>query len=148
MEIMIFDYSLKVWEFFAVVGVLLAILEIFTLGFFVLPIGLACLLTAATSFFLNSWLMVWLSLAFYLCFMIWVFQIKLKKNLVSSSHLSNVDAMTGKEVVVTQTVSGNNMGEVKLYGDRWNAYSASQKEYQVGERLKIIAVDGNKVVLD
>lgn len=56
--------------------------------------------------------------------------------------------MTGKEVVVTQTVSGNNMGEVKLYGDRWNAYSASQKEYQVGERLKIIAVDGNKVVLD
>lgn len=149
MDVIVFGYSIKVWEMMAVVGVSLAMLEIFAPGFILLPIGLAFLTTAAVAVFVNTWLAVLTALALSLCFLIWLFQFQLKLGRKGLNIVdTNADGIVGKEVVVTQALQGADFGEVKLYGDRWRAYSLSQKSYGEGERALVVKVDGNKLALD
>lgn len=147
-EVLVFNNPIKVWELLAVLGVVLAALEIFAPGFILLPIGLAFLLTAGAAVFLTTWLSILVALAVSLGFLIWLFHFKLKLGLPNSVLDTNADAMVGKDVRITEPVSGSKMGEVKLYGDRFRAYSISGKDYALDEMTKIVKVDGNKVALD
>lgn len=146
-EVLVFGHPMKVWELLAVLGVLLAALEIIAPGFILLPIGLAFLITAGAAVFLNSWLTILMALAASLGFLIWLFQFKLKLGVPDSVVDTNASALVGKEATVTEAV-GAKMGEVKIYGDRFRAYSVSKREYAVDETVRVIKVDGNKVVLD
>ncbi len=144
-----FNYPIKVWELLAVIGVLLGALEIVIPGFVVLPIGIAFLATAAAAVFLPTMLSVLIALAVSLGFLVWLFRFKLELGKKGAAVLeTNVDGMVGKEVVVTEKVELSRDGEVKLYGDRWRAYSISKRTYEIGERVSIVRVEGNKLVLD
>jgi membrane protein implicated in regulation of membrane protease activity len=148
-EVLILGFSIKVWEVLAVVGVVLAALEIFAPGFILLPIGLAFLIASVAAIFLSTPLAILSALAVSLCFLIWLFQFKLKMGLPGKAVLdSNVDGMVGSKVEITSKVSGGGMGDVKLYGDVWRAYSESKRTYEEGEKALVIRVDGNKLVLD
>ena len=148
-EVLIFDYSIKVWELLAVCGVVLAALEIFAPGFILLPIGLAFLIAGLASIFLSTPLAILSALAVSLCFLIWLFQFKLKMSLPGKAVLdSNVDGMVGSEVTVTAVIKDGEMGDAKLYGDVWRAYSKDKRTYGVGDKTLVIRVDGNKLVLD
>jgi len=146
-EVIVFGNPMKVWELLAVIGVILAALEIAAPGFVLLPIGLAFLTTAAAALFLNSWLTILIALAVSLGFLIWLFQFKLKLGVPGAVIDTNASGMIGKEVTVTLPI-GKKMGEVKIYGDRFRAYSISKRDYAVDEVAKIVLVDGNKVALD
>ena len=147
-EVLVFNNPIKVWELLAVLGIVLAALEIFAPGFILLPIGLAFLLTAGAALFLTTWLSILVALAASLGFLIWLFHFKLKLGMPNSVLDTNASAMVGKEVRVTAAILGSSMGEVKLYGDRFTAYSISKRNYDLGELAKIVIVDGNKVALD
>ncbi len=148
-EVMILGFSIKVWEVLAVVGIVLAALEIFAPGFILLPIGLAFLIAGIFSIFISTPLGILISLAVSLCFLIWLFQFKFKMGVPGRAVLeSNADGLIGKEVVVSKKIEDGGMGEAKLYGDLWRAYSASQKEYAVDSKALIIGIDGNKIILD
>jgi len=146
-DVMVFGNPMKVWELLAALGILLAAFEIIAPGFILLPIGLAFLITALAAVFLNSWLAVLMALAASLGFLIWLFQFKLKLGVPDSVVDTNASALVGQEVVVTQAI-GLKMGEVKIYGDRFRAYSVSKREYQVDETARVVKVDGNKIALD
>lgn len=147
LEALVFGNPMKVWELLAVIGILLAALEIVAPGFILLPIGLAFLITAGAAVFLNSWLTILIALAASLGFLIWLFQFKLKLGVPGSVVDTNASALVGKEVVVTEAV-GQKYGEVKIYGDRFRAYSISKREYAVDDVARVIKVDGNKIALD
>jgi len=146
-DVLVFGNPMKVWELLAVFGVLLAALEIIAPGFILLPIGLAFLITAGAAVFLNSWLSILIALAASLGFLIWLFQFKLKLGVPDSVVDTNASALVGQEVTVTSEV-GEKMGEVKIYGDRFRAYSISKREYAVDEVARVVKVDGNKIALD
>lgn len=151
LEIIVFGSPMKVWELMAVLGILLAALEIIAPGFILLPIGLAFLITAGAALFLNSWLTVLMALVASLAFLIWLFQFKLKLGVPGSVVDTNVDALIGQEVTVTKAIGStakSQMGEVKIYGDRFRAYSISKVEYAVDDVARIVKVDGNKIALD
>ena len=146
-DVLVFGNPMKVWELLAVFGVLLAALEIIAPGFILLPIGLAFLITAGAAVFLNSWLSVLIALAASLGFLIWLFQFKLKLGVPDSVVDTNASALVGQEVTITAEV-GEKMGEVKIYGDRFRAYSISKRDYAVDEVARVVKVDGNKIALD
>ncbi len=144
-----FNQEIMVWELFAVIGVLLVLAEIFVSGFFVLPIGIAFLIAAAVAAFTQSWLVVLSALGVSLLFLFWLFKVQLKWGARGNSLApTNVDAMVGTEVEVVQAISGASHGYVKLYGDRWMALSKAHKSFEVGERVHIVKVDGNKVLVE
>ncbi len=148
-EFFIFNYSIKVWEALAVLGVLLSVVEIFAPGFILLPIGLAFIAAAVAAIFLTTPLAILISLAISLAFLIWLFQFQLKFTTKRSSAVdTNVEGMKGQQVLVTEKIKGSDFGEAKLYGDRWRVYSISKRNYEVGERALVIKVDGNKLALE
>ncbi len=152
-EILIFGFSFKLWEVFAVISVFLCALEVFAPGFILLPIGLAFGLAAVPAAFVGNWVLVLLSLGLSLFIMVYLFMNKIKASNNSSSKLTNVDGLVGKTLKVTKAFAGDEslqeFGEAKLYGDIWTVYSSkSSTNFRVGQNIKVIKVNGNKLEVD
>lgn len=147
MEILFLGYSFKIWEVLAVLAVILSALEVFMPGFVLLPIGLAFGLTAVAALFINSPLGILVCLGVSLFLMIWIFTKKIKRLKQSPARATNMNGLIGQELKVTEAVPKGENGQAKLYGDTWTVYSLSDSTYSVGERVKVIDVDGNKLVI-
>lgn len=59
---------------------------------------------------------------------------------------TNSDRVIGKIGEVTEKIGRNKYGEVKVYGNTWTA--SSKQVIDVGERVKVLAIDGVKLVVE
>ncbi len=59
---------------------------------------------------------------------------------------TNSDRVIGKIGEVTQKIGKNKYGEVKVYGNTWTA--SSKQVINVGERVKVLSIDGVKLVVE
>jgi membrane protein implicated in regulation of membrane protease activity len=140
--------ALPAWQIFAILGIALLIAEIFVSGFVLLPIGVAFLLTAAASIFISSWPALVAILAVAQLLVFWVFQNHLKKYLARTRAYTNAEGMIGSECVVTETIRPDQFGQVKLYGDTWQAGTYHPEPLEKGRRVAITRIDGNKVFVE
>lgn len=147
MDFSLLGYEVAAWQFFAALGLLFSILEIFTAGFFLLPIGIASFLTIPVTYFYNDWLTQLGAFGVHLILVFWLSNKFIKPNLNKKTIKTNVDSLIGNIAEITEAFKDNGSGYVKLYGDRWQAYSESNEAYNEGEKVKITKVDGNKVVI-
>lgn len=139
---------METWHIIAAIGTVLIILEIFTPSFFMLPAGVAFLVTS----FFATWvddrttllgiLAALLLVVYSICYrFIWP---KLNRKIAAAK--TGVDAMVGKTAVVSEAITPDGMaGYVKLYGDVWRALA--DEAIEVGARVTIIRTDGNKVIV-
>lgn len=70
----------------------------------------------------------------------------LQKFLVKKKEPTNLDRVVGMEALVTEAIDKNVIGEVKVDGKRWSAYS-SQK-IDVNSVVKVIEIDGVKLKVE
>ena len=59
---------------------------------------------------------------------------------------TNSDRVIGKVGDVTKKIEKNKYGEVKVYGNTWTA--SSKEVIEVGERVKVLSIDGVKLVVE
>ena len=59
---------------------------------------------------------------------------------------TNSDRVIGKVGEVTKRIGKNKYGEVKVYGNTWTA--SSKQVINVGERVKVLSIDGVKLVVE
>ena len=59
---------------------------------------------------------------------------------------TNSDRVIGKVGEVTKRIGKNKYGEVKVYGNTWTA--SSDKAIKVGEKVKVLSIDGVKLVVE
>ncbi len=59
---------------------------------------------------------------------------------------TNLDRVIGKVGEVTKKISSNEYGEVKIFGNYWTA--TSKEELDVGERVKVLSIDGVKLIVE
>lgn len=59
---------------------------------------------------------------------------------------TNSDRVIGKIGEVTEKIGRNKYGEVKVYGNTWTA--SSKQVINVGERVKVLSIDGVKLVVE
>jgi membrane-bound serine protease (ClpP class) len=135
------------WLILAIVGALLAILEVFSAGFFMLPAGIAFMLTAAIASFLTSWPPILLTLASLLAATYVLFYFAVWPRVRGKSReTTGAIGMVGKIAVVTEAItSETGMGYVQLYGDSWRAIS--ETPFSTGAKVRILATEGNKVIV-
>jgi membrane protein implicated in regulation of membrane protease activity len=137
------------WQILAFIGVLFVIGEFFTASFALLPIGIAFLITALLSPFLGGWVAILAVLTVNLLLQFALFQRLVWPRLRHRAPATNAAGMVGKEAVVTEPVPPDSgSGYVALYGDRWQAVSVTGEAFSVGEKVRISAIDGNKVVVE
>ena len=59
---------------------------------------------------------------------------------------TNLDMVIGKKGIVTETIEKDGIGEVKVLGKKWSAYS--DKEIEENSKVKILSINGVKLKVE
>lgn len=138
-----------------ILGLLLIILELFLTSFVSLSIGLSAMVVALLSWLLPLnwfvWLIVWLALSVIFTVIGFKF-IKpyLKNRTTAGTGLGVIVGQTGMIVVSPQH---NNLGKIRfsvpVFGsDEWSCRSRQSFSLQVGERVVVVDVIGNELLVE
>lgn len=71
----------------------------------------------------------------------------LKRMLPSQKHSTNADSVIGKIALVQSEVSSSS-GRVQVEGMNWSARSQDGVEIAVGSRVKVLAIEGVKLIVE
>jgi len=70
----------------------------------------------------------------------------IKKIKVKKVEATNLDMVINKVGIVTEDINQDKIGEVKVLGKRWSAYSST--EIKKDEKVKILSIDGVKLKVE
>ncbi|MCG8540888.1 MAG: NfeD family protein [Clostridia bacterium] len=71
-----------------------------------------------------------------------------KKYLKIGNTKTNVNSIVGLVGLVTKKIEPFNTGQVKVSGQIWTAKSYNNKEIEEGEEVKVIKVEGVKLIVE
>lgn len=131
------------WVYWLLIVLILSFVEVITINLVTIWFVLGGLIALGLSFVIDS---------FYIQFMI--FGISglvimlftrplLNKLLKKEKEATNLDRVIGMTGVVTEEISKNKVGEVKVDGKKWSA--TSSVKISEGEEVEIVAIDGVKL---
>ncbi|WP_456440815.1 NfeD family protein [Caldithrix abyssi] len=142
---------MALWHIWIILGIILFITEIFTPGFLLATFGIGCLIAAIPAVlelhFL--WQILTFTAATFLSFLT-VRPLYLKFIFPEQQQIpTNVDALIGQEGVVIQPIDNlQNQGRVKVGGEDWKALSKSGEALAQNTVVKIVAIDGVKLIVE
>lgn len=70
-----------------------------------------------------------------------------KKYLRGNTIKTNLDRVIGKHCLVTQKITADNRGEIKVMGNLWSASSLDNETIEVGDYAEIVSIEGSHVVV-
>lgn len=131
------------WVYWLLIVLILSFVEVITINLVTIWFVFGGLIALGLSFVIDS---------FYIQFMI--FGISglvimlftrplLNKLLKKEKEATNLDRVIGMTGVVTEEISKNKVGEVKVDGKKWSA--TSSVKILEGEEVEIVAIDGVKL---
>ncbi len=132
--------------FWVIVILLLAIIEVMTINLVTVWYVASAIIALITSFFIDN---------FTIQFAIFVilgtiFLITTKKTLdklVKEKHeKTNLDRVVGMKGIVTEDISKNKIGAVKVDGKEWSA--TSNKKINKGEVVKVLEINSTKLKVE
>ena len=131
------------WHIWIIVALLFFILEIFTPGFAVACLSIGAVggaVASACDFALKYQILVF-AIVTLLAFVL-VRPIVLKFFHKKSKEVAtNVDALVGRQAIVSEEIKPVVGGRVKVDGDDWKAVTADGRPVEVGKAVKILKVE-------
>lgn len=70
-----------------------------------------------------------------------------KKYLRGNIVKTNLDRVIGKHCLVTETITADTKGEVKVMGTLWLASSLNNETIDIGEYAEVVSIEGAHVVV-
>ncbi len=70
-----------------------------------------------------------------------------KKYLRGNTVRTNLDRVIGKHCLVTETITADNNGEVKVMGLLWSATSLNNETIEIGQYAEIVSIEGAHLVV-
>lgn len=137
------------WFVWLVIAGIFTIVEIATVGFFIIWFGVAAVLTAIFSLFMPEAYMVQVVVWAITSILLVLFTKKFTDKVKPETTATNVYSIIGKRAVVTTAINNENgTGQVKVDGDVWAARTENYDEtISVGEHVEILRIDGVKVIV-
>ncbi|MCK4654715.1 MAG: NfeD family protein [Candidatus Cloacimonetes bacterium] len=135
------------WLIWVAIGIICIIIEIFTPGFLFMSFGIGAIITGMVSLVLKNVPLQILVFA-VITFMVFISSRKLSKKLISkSSEETNIYALKGKKGFVVKEIPEDGRGYVKVGGEEWSAVSEDGEKIEKDEKVIIIKVEGNKLIV-
>ncbi|HIT38087.1 MAG TPA: NfeD family protein [Candidatus Onthousia faecipullorum] len=132
--------------FWLVLFVVLALFELVTVNLVSIWFSLGALITTFVSLITDN-LMIHLAVftisSILLLLLTKPFVKKVKKR---ESIPTNLDRVIGKVGVVTETIEKDGIGEVKVLGKKWSAYS--DKGVKENSKVKVLSINGVKLKVE
>jgi membrane protein implicated in regulation of membrane protease activity len=143
---------MSAWHYWLLAGIVLAIAEIFAPGFVLICFGLgACIASLFTYLFgfgpegqfLSfgvATLIVFAGSRTLFHDVLWPSE--------NPDEATNVDALVGRLATVEEAIpQGDGRGMVRIGGEQWTAVSSDRSAMAVGSRVKVQAIEGNKLLV-
>lgn len=70
-----------------------------------------------------------------------------KKYLRGNTIKTNLDRVIGKHCLVTETITADTKGEVKVMGTLWSAVSLDNIKIEAGQYAEVVSIEGAHVVV-
>ena len=133
------------WIFWLVLVIILSILEAATVSLVSIWFVASGIVAMILSFFINdvaivSTIFVMLGIILLIITRPVVTKLKSKDNV-----RTNLDRILEENAVVTEDITKNNVGEVKVDGKRWSAIS--ENSCKKGDIVKVLKIDGVKLIV-
>jgi membrane protein implicated in regulation of membrane protease activity len=137
------------WIYWLVGSIILALLELILSGFVLLCFGFAALLATLISLLkVGLEVQVFSFIAFTVLSLVIIRPFFLKHMKPRGGLVeTNVYALIGKEALVTEEMSDDHSGRVKVGGEEWRAITNDNISIPVGSRVRILSVSGNKLLV-
>lgn len=134
------------WIIWIITAVILVVSEIVTTSlFFFSCLGFGALAAgAASAFGAGLWIQTAVFSAVSLISVMFIRPLLKKYMKKADGKGSNIDEIIGKEAVVTEKISEDAPGFVKIFGETWGAFSESG-DIDKGSAVEIIAVSGTRL---
>lgn len=135
------------WIFWAVVGVMLIVAEIFTMSFFLFWFGIGALAAALAGSLGIGFVGQFLIFA-VISTVLTAMSRTILQDYFSSKHSkamrTGIDSLPGQIGVVTGAAKGHlNAAEVKVYGSTWSAVlDETDESLREGEKVEVVRVEG------
>ncbi len=139
------------WEFWAIIGSILLIIELFIPTLVALSLSVACFVTSifayAFDLTLTMQLVIFSVTGLFLFLIIRPIALKLWFN-KKPEIKTNVEALVGAEGMVTETIDNmNNTGRVLVMGDDWKAKSSNDEIIEKGSKIIVEKVDSTILIV-
>lgn len=137
---------METWILWIIVILILTVFEIATVGLVSIWFITSALVSLVLSFFIPS---------FYIQFAVFVIlgsillittRPLLTKVIKIKSFSTNLDRVIGMTGIVTEEITKNTVGEVKVDGKKWSAIS--NKKIAVGQEVVIKDIEGVKLIVE
>lgn len=126
------------------IAVVLGLIEAFTVNLVSIWFVISSLLAMVVSIFYDN---VYIEIAVFVVVGIVLMPISKKiYSKIKNTEKTNLDRIIGMKGVVTEAITANSIGEVKVDGKKWSAYSSS--DISKGEYVKILLIDSVKLKVE
>ena len=126
--------------------IILAIFELMTINLVSIWFALGALITTFVSLITDN-MMIQLAVFTISSILLLILTRNLAKKLKKTKVVpTNLDQVIGKIGIVTEDIEKNGIGEVKVLGKKWSAYS--DREIKKDEKVKIISIEGVKLKVE
>lgn len=132
------------WVAFLVIAALLAVGEVLTLGFFLVPFAVGAL-AGMVAELIGAPLVISFTLAIVVSVASFgaLRPVARRHRTTRPSLRTGVDALIGEEAMVVETVDNEaNAGAVRLSGEVWTARAFDEKVIEAGRRVHVVEIRG------
>lgn len=137
---------MELWLLWLVVILILAFFEIITIGLVSVWFIASAIVSLILSFFISNFYIQFAVFVVLGIFLLITTRPILNRIIVPKKTKTNLDRVIGMTGVVTESITKNDIGEVKVDGKKWSAIS--KIKIDVGEEVKIKAIDGVKLIVE
>jgi membrane protein implicated in regulation of membrane protease activity len=132
-----------VWLALIIVSFIIEALTMDMVSIWFTAAGIGALITALLDLDLIIQLLVFIVIAGVL--LLWTRPMA-KKALAGRQVKTNADMVVGQTAIVTEKITRDDRGAVKIQGKEWTAIT-DEEEILPGERVTVLAIDGVKLVV-
>ncbi|MDO4300814.1 MAG: NfeD family protein [Clostridia bacterium] len=129
-------------------AIILFIIEAATVGMVCMWFGIGAVVSMLCSFFITNVYIQWAIFIVAAVVMLVLLRPLAKEAISKNSEKTNVSALIGRTAFLTDDINEESHGRVKLGDISWIAVSSQGETIKKGEKVKIVLVKGNKLVVE
>lgn len=126
--------------------IFLVIIETMTINLTTIWFVISGLCSLVISFFIDNFFIQFLLFVLLGVILLITTRPILKKIIKLNNEATNIDRVIGMNGIVTEKISKNSYGEVKVDGKRWTAYS--DKNIEKDSLVKVLKINGVKIKVE
>lgn len=129
-------------------ALILFIIEAATVGMVCMWFGIGAIISMLCSYFITNIYIQWTIFIVVSVIMLVLLRPLAKKAMSNNAESTNVSALIGKTAFLTDDINEESYGRVKFGDISWIAVSSQGETIKKGEKVKVILVKGNKLVVE